>query len=740
MKSRFAFFKEQVLPALLCFGLAVALAQMEWLQKIENITLDSRAKLRVEFFPTHPRDDIVLIGIDQTSLSNVNFGRWPWKRSQHGNFVQLVGRVKPSVIAWDILFDDQSDEDPQFAAGIVRGKTEVVLGGQSGETGKDGKPSLGFKPGSPELKNIRIAPLTRIEGDRTAIDGSDTMSVPMSPLGEVADIAFVNAPPGPDGVLREAPMVVRIGDQVYPGLSLRSLMHHWHVTPDQVLVKLGEEIEIKNDFVHHRIPIDGAGKYLINYRHTLEGFSTAGYSETYEYLYAKLVEKKDVEIPELTGRILLVGETADALTDFGPTPLANHTPLVLVHANVLENVLNGDFARRAAAWPIWLGGFMLTTASLAFFAKRKFWHHAVFALSAPVLYALAAGMAWAKFSLWVPIVWPVLGFSAAQIFMVGRRVLAEQRAKEQIKGMFGTYISPELVSRMVASGVSPQLGGHEEEITAYFSDIQGYSTFSEKLPPVQLVELLNEYLTVCTDIVQEEGGTLDKYIGDAVVAMFGAPIALPDHAYRACVVALRVQEQLDALRAKWESEGERWPDGVRKMRSRIGLNSGPAIIGNMGSRTRFNYTMTGDNVNLAARMESGAKQWGVYAMTTEATKLACEKHGADRILFRPLGRIVVKGRTQAVPLFEIFSLKEHLTPQMSECLGLFEQSLAKYYARDWDGALAGFAQSRDLEINVPGRSPGVASNPSLVYLDHTARMKQSPPPPDWDGVFVMSDK
>ena len=734
MKFRLAFFKEHLLPALACFGLAFGLAQTEWLQRVENITLDARAQLRMRFFPTHPRDDIVLIGIDQPSLSNPNFGRWPWKRSLHGNFSQLVGQLKPSVVAWDILFDDPSEEDAPFAAGIARAKIPVVLGGQSAE------PNVGFKPGSAELKNIRMAPLTRIAGNRTAIDGSDTMSVPLAPLGEAAEIAFVDAPPGPDGVLREAPMVVRIGDQIYPTLSLRSLMLHWHVTPDEVLVKLGQEIEIKNAFVHHRIPIDGKGKYLINYRHTLEGFSSAGYSETYEALYLRFVRKEKVDLPELTGRILLVGETADALTDFGPTPLAAHSPLVLVHANVLENVLNDDFARTAPAAPIWLGGFVLTTASLAYFGKRKFREQMVFSPGVLVIYCLVATWCWAKFSVWVPIVWPVLGFGSAQIFMVGRRVIAEQRAKEQIKGMFGTYISPELVKRMVDSGVSPQLGGAEEEITAYFSDIQSYSTFSEKLPPTQLVELLNEYLTACTDIVQEEGGTLDKYIGDAVVAMFGAPIALPDHAFRACLAALRVQQRLDELRVKWDGEGERWPEGVRKMRSRIGLNTGPAIIGNMGSRTRFNYTMTGDNVNLAARMESGAKSWGVYAMTTEATKLACEKHGADRILFRPLGRIVVKGRTQAVPLYEIFGLKELVTPAMRECLGLFEQGMAKYYVRDWDGALALFAQSRELEPNVPGRAPGVSSNPSLVYLDLTAKLKQSPPRPEWNGVFVMADK
>jgi adenylate cyclase len=306
--------------------------------------------------------------------------------------------------------------------------------------------------------------------------------------------------------------------------------------------------------------------------------------------------------------------------------------------------------------------------------------------------------------------------------------------------MFGTYVSPALVTRMVDSGEKPRLGGHEAEITAYFSDIQGCSTFSEKLTPAKLVDLLNDYLTVSTDIVQEEGGTLDKYIGDAVVAMFGAPIALPDHAYRACVAMLRVQTKLDELRLQWDAAGEKWPEEVRKMRTRIGLNSGPAIIGNMGSRTRFNYTMTGDNVNLAARMESGAKSWGVYSMCTDATKTACEEHGGDRVVFRPLGRIVVKGRTLPVPIFEIVGLKESVPDVARECLELFSRGLRCYHDRDWAGAIEKFQRSAEIEPSSPGKTPGVSSNPSLVYLRIAADCQNEPPPENWDGVYIMKEK
>jgi adenylate cyclase len=320
------------------------------------------------------------------------------------------------------------------------------------------------------------------------------------------------------------------------------------------------------------------------------------------------------------------------------------------------------------------------------------------------------------------------------------QLLLEEKQKGRIKGMFGTYVSPQLVERMIASGESPQLGGHEQEITAYFSDIQAFSSFSEILPPARLVELMNEYLTACTDIVQARGGTLDKYIGDAVVAMFGAPIALPDHAYRACVASQLVHQKLGELRTKWKNENGKWPEIVGKMQSRIGLNSGVAIIGNMGSRTRFNYTMMGDNVNLAARMESGAKTWGVYTMATEATKRQCEEHGDDRIVFRPLGRSQVMGRSQAVPIFEIVGLKESLPAAARDCVGIFEQALAKFYARDWDDAMRLFMQCVELEPNQPGRTPGVKTNPSLVYIARIKHYQADPPPKDWDGRYVMTEK
>jgi adenylate cyclase len=599
----------------------------------------------------------------------------------------------------------------------------------------------------PTNPNKISRPFGKIEGDVSRIygikNGAKYVAEPMAELTAVAHIGFVDTPAAADGVRRVAPLLVHTKQGVFPSLSLQALLAYWKVPADDVRIRLGDGIYFKAEGRERRVPIDESGGYLVNYRR--EGGDDdplkRGYYGLVQLLEKKYRAKQSVpNLPPLEGRILLVGQASTGLSDNGPTPFSAETPLVMVHANVVENILREDYARRPPPWTIWLGAFALGLFGLGYFSDRRLASHVLFSVGVVVVYAFASIQAWNTFSLWLPLVAPTLGFVAVQVFALGRRVLSEQKAKAQIKGMFGTYISPELVNRMVESGESPKLGGHEVEITAYFSDIQGYSTFSEKLEPERLVVLLNDYLTVCTDTIVEEGGTLDKYIGDAVVAMFGAPITLPDHACRACVAALRVQHQLAALRARWNADTYRWPEGVLKMQSRIGLNTGPAIIGNMGSRTRFNYTMTGDNVNLAARMESGAKSWGAYTMCTEATKLACEQHGGERVIFRALGRIVVMGRTLPVPIFEAVGLKENTTDSTRECIAVFEAALANYYAGDWAGAIAGFTRSAGLEPNQPGVTPGVKTNPSLVYADIARHYSVEPPPENWGGVYVMKEK
>lgn len=744
-KRAVSFLKEHIIPVLACFGFAFALGATAWLQRLENTTLDqvtqfrASERIRDTFFKDQPIADprVITMGIDDGSIEM--YGRWPWDRRRHAKFIEGISYAKPSVIAWDILFTEPSvdgefdnpiDRAIQDASAKLPGR--VIFGAYTSDS----------EAKQPEPDAAANVPFTRIEGDTSKLPTSEFALRPVPPLQKTGLVAFVDTPPGNDGVRRTVPMLQQVGGKVYPSLSLKTVMIYGGVGPEQVRIVPGDAIYLEGESFKRRIPIDQQGRYFVNYRYALDGCNALPFAPIAEDFHYKYVQKKELEgeLPDLAGTILIVGQLSTGLSDNGVTPFGAETPLVLVHANVVDNILNEDYATTAPALPILLGGVLVGALGLMFFDKRSLAQKCAYAIGMSVIYVALAVYLWTFKSIALPMLWPAIGFLSLQVFMIVRQVIREQRAKQQIKGMFGTYVSPDLVNQMIDSGKSPELGGHEETITAYFSDIQSFSTFSEKLPPDKLVVLMNDYLSACTDIIQEEGGTLDKYIGDAVVAMFGAPVPLPDHAFRACVASQRIHATLLDMRAKWKAAGDEWPQIVHEMQSRIGMNSGPVIVGNMGSRTRFNYTMMGDNVNLAARMESGAKSWGVYTMCTESTKIACERDGGDRVVFRALGRIVVKGRTTAVPIYEIVGLKENVAERTHECIRLFEQALALYYQRDWDGALALLAQSKELEPNQPGVTPGVHGNPSLVYTSIVKRYQIAPPPAQWEGEYVMTEK
>ena len=443
------------------------------------------------------------------------------------------------------------------------------------------------------------------------------------------------------------------------------------------------------------------------------------------------------------GAIILVGPVDPLLQDLAPTPFdESPVPKVGLHGNLIKTIYGGQFLRRLSEPMAYGLTFLITllVAGLSAVGGVRSVRNKIFAGVLLLVYVGYALVAFKHYNWVLPFALPLGSVFTTSFAAIGWQLLEEEKQKGRIKGMFGTYVSPQLVENMVDSGEEPQLGGHEAEITPYFSDIQAFSTFSERLSAPQLVELMNEYLTACTDIILAQGGALDKYIGDAVVAMFGGLVPLEDHAYRACVASQLVHRKLAELREKWRSEGEKWPEIVWHMQSRIGLNSGQTIVGNMGSHARFNYTMLGDNVNLAARMESGAKAYGVYTMVSEATKTACEKHGGDRVVFRYLDKIVVKGRTRPVPIYEIVGLKEDISAQAQECLEVFPMGMALYLAQDWDAAEIRFRRSAELETNQPGKHPGVITNPSLAMIARCEYMRAHPPGPGWDGVFVMKEK
>ena len=443
--------------------------------------------------------------------------------------------------------------------------------------------------------------------------------------------------------------------------------------------------------------------------------------------------------------IVMIGPEEATFMDLAPTPFNKApVPKVSVHGNLIKTLTTGKYLKRMSEGMNYLATFIvcIVMGGLAVYQGNR----TSLVQAAGILLLIGyIGFGFFTFAethvIW-PITTPACAGLSTSFLGLAAMVVIEQKAKGKLKGMFGSYVSSDLVEQMVESGKEPQLGGEETAITAFFSDVQAFSSFSELLTPTGLVDLMNEYLTAMTNILQEERGTLDKYIGDAIVAMYGAPIPMNDHAYQAVKTAILMQQKQIELREKWVPEAEKWGKChglVTQMQTRIGCNTGTATVGNMGALDRFNYTMMGDMVNLAARCESGAKAYGAYIMVTEETKLASEAL-KDDIAFRYLDMIVVKGRSQPVAMYEPTGFMNELTQETQDCLDCFRQGIDKYLKQDWLGALSLFEKAKELEPNRPGVTPGVKDNPSMILIDRCKVMQENPPGDDWDGVYVMTTK
>ncbi len=722
------------------------------LDSIENLLLDLRYRYRGAL-PSPAK--VYYVDVDTLAIQRI--GERPWSRERFADAARLlIERGGAKAVAFDFVFSNLghselvSPEDSRkgnFAlARVVRSYPQVVLAAQ-------------YTVGEAvTIKNaVRQFPLLRLGfTDREKNDVPELPEYPMVNPAWSATIGLIDIDYGIGG--DETPRwAAMFAETVGPTF--------WHMGVQLACIELGlppgsvrrngdvlELFRAEDGAVLRRIPLAHGQLVEINWfsewmdamanpRTSLANILIAGEMLT----SASEAERAEAEafFRRFEHALVLIGPTDPLLQDLASTPFDQvPVPKVGAHGNLVKTILAEKYLTRTPPFVLWAVVFGLTIAvaglSIAGGARSLF--AKVLALLLLIGFVLVSFHLFAVVHLVVPVSAAVLSAFSTGFLATVLQLIAEERQKGRIKGMFSAYLAPTVVNSLIEAGKEPELGGHEEVITAYFSDIQSFSTFSERMTPARLVELMNEYLTACTDIVQEEGGTLDKYIGDAIVAMFGAPLPLPDHAYRACVATVRVQQQIELLRQKWRKEGDKWPPVVHNLRARLGLNSGAAIIGNMGSRTRFSYTMMGDNVNLAARMESGAKLMGVYTMVTDTTRVECEKHGGERIVFRFLDKIVVKGRSLPVPVHEIMGFRNELSPQTFECLGLHAQAVERYHAQDWDGALQLFQQSARLEPMQPSKALAIDSNPSLIMIDRCHHMKLNPPGPNWDGVFVMKEK
>ena len=435
---------------------------------------------------------------------------------------------------------------------------------------------------------------------------------------------------------------------------------------------------------------------------------------------------------EFVGKKLYYGLTATGTSDLNPMPFDPRYPMVGLHANALNTILDNkiiyEVPKVQVALVIGIIGILLAFGVPALSA----------AMGGLVTAIIIGAYGWLSFwlftnqQIWLDMVGPLSALLIGYLGITVYNYIQEEKNKNFLKESFGTYVSPELIDQMYESGEEPSLGGEEGYHTAFFTDIQSFSAFSEKLTASELVALLNQYLTDMTDVLLENNGTLDKYIGDAIVAFYGAPIDVDNHEYWACKTAIEMQDKLAILREGWQEEGDRWPEIVHNMQNRIGISSGQMVTGNMGSEARMNYTMMGDNVNTAARLESSAKQYGIYIQIADSTYQAVK----EKVVVRDLDNVRVLGKNEPVKVWELISEVGQEPDQYKKILPAYHEALDLYKSQEWSKAIEAFKASDELEEMFGGRK----TNPSRIYIPRCEHYLENPPGEEWDGVWTLTSK
>jgi len=664
---------------------------------------------------------IVLVAISQKADEEIPY-KFPWPTNLHAKLVENLNKAGAKVIVFDVVFNNSDiydvKNDALFAEAMQK-YGNVILAG--------------------DLQRMEI---------NNSVEVSQLFPNRVLQAGNPNKVSLVQVYPDLDGAIRS----YRFGQQHqgtnYYRLGIEALREFNGFSYDEI-DQIGPNPE--SDYFSvgpYDILKERGNSFLINYYGPESTFPSVSYEEviddsTYNTVFESGLgyEVNTFDDPDIghlaqetfKDKIVIVGSTMPLLKDFYPTPFANEgnndRPGYQVHANAIQTILDSNYIDRFRGWYtiLIMVFFCLSLAFLNRFGNANWGLLASIILGSG--YTAITYWAFIDHNVLMMLTGPILAVVVTQISMVGFEYYIEEKEKRRIKGMFASYVSPELVERMIESGEEPQLGGEETYMTAFFSDIVSFSTFSEQLEAKQLVKLINEYLSTMTDTLNGRGGTLDKYIGDAIVAFFGSPVPQKDHALQACISSQLMQKQLAELRVKWEKDG--WPELVYTMQQRMGMNTGLMVTGNMGSSRRFNYTMMGDNVNLASRCETGSKKYEVFTMVTESTKNEAEKFGDDCV-FRLLDHIVVKGRTKPVKVYEIAGLKGDVEEPMHECIGLYEEALNLYFKQEWDAAIAKFKTSEKLEK--------YTRNPSGIFIDRCEMMRENQPGPDWNGVFIMKTK
>ena len=736
-----------ILLVLALFTLGVPLLDLMEL-KAYDLRVRSRGSLP-------PSPSVALAVIDEKSLDAE--GRWPWPRSKIAALVDALARDGARVIGFDIGFSEPdenseltlvreltrmvdrlgiqdrrlatfigerertADNDLALARAIRGSPVPVVLGYFFHRSQAD----LGYRLEPGEIdRRLRLVAGSKypLVAYRPGVDATAPLPLTTAYAAEpslerfseaAASSGHFNVDPDPDGILRWIPLVIRAGNGLFPPLSI---LCAWHYLGRPALtVTVGADGVDGIRMGERFIPTDERGRLLVNY---------LGPAKTFPHVSVTDVLGGRHEKGAFKDRVVLVGATAIGAHDLRSTPLSPVYAGVEVHATVIDNVVTGRFLAK----PDWSTAYDLlaiiglgAVVGIALPRMRAL-TGVLFSAGLFALYVLIARWLFVHASVWLNVVYPLLALCVNYVALTVYYYVGEERQRKQIKETFRQYVAPLVVEEMLKRPGRLKLGGEEKVLTVLFSDLEGFTGYSERYAPGEMIGMLSDYFGKVTEQVFAHRGTLKEYVGDELMAFFGAPLEQTDHAARACGAALAMRDVRHALGTEWAKTGR------PILRARTGINSGLMLVGNLGSRYRFAYGVLGDQVNLASRLEGLNRTYGTEILIGENTAELVQ--GA--FLLREVDMVRVKGRSQAVRVYELLARAgTALPPEREKALAAYAAGIDAYRQQSWDEALGLFGQALVLWPE---------DGPSRTMAERSRMYHASPPPEGWDGVFEQLEK
>ncbi|MCR5318356.1 MAG: adenylate/guanylate cyclase domain-containing protein [Treponema sp.] len=678
------------LVSLLVFAFCILMNLLGLFRFLEYKSYDGRMARTAGLFKADENIAVVIIDQDSLDWAKENLGwSWPWPRSSYGDMVRFFNMGNANCVAFDMMYTEPS-----------------VYGKEDDES---------FASANREFGRTALA-VHFVEDDPDNVQA-------VFPIPELRDsagmLSSVVSAKDFDTVVRRNRYGFVFDGKFFPQLGTAPLIASGDATSEELRQKIesGETVNLRftkslNDYIPY-----SAMQILQSYAAAVSGGADGESGEDED-----LLSPEDFE--DMT---VFVGVYAPGLFDICSTPVSQMYPGMGVHVSLLDTLRNGNQIKNAntplttsvlTAVMAFLGAAFIMLVSVV---KKRSAAFVLTAMGFVLPLVLYVGICYALFAwgIWIALVAPVAAFILSFASSTAAGYFSEGRQKKYIKTAFSQYLSPIVIDELVADPAKLKLGGERKQITCYFSDVQGFTSISEGLDPAELTAFLNEYTSEMSDVITNSGGTIDKYEGDAIIAFWNAPTDQEDHALRAVEAAIRCQERLEEMQEQLVKISR------KSVKQRIGLNTGYAVVGNMGSRMRFNYTMLGDSVNLAARLEGQNKSFGTYTMCSAETKNAAVEHGT-KLKFRELARLQVVGKKEAVTVFEPMS--PSVFAKREGELETFAKALKEFYG-------ANFAKAKELFQSIAS-SDAAAKN----YLEKCTEFIVTPPDADWDGRWIATSK